>query len=62
MLREAMARAFDFGDVMNSETELRLRAHKLAGFISEMEVTMLQTEDMLSEESRWDQDVLFEEQ
>lgn len=62
MLREAVARAFEFGDVRNSETELRLRAHKLAGLISEIEVTMLQTEDMLAEESRCDQDVLFEEQ
>ena len=53
MLHKAVARAFELTDVKQSETELRLSAHKLAGLVSEMEVTMVQTEEMLTEESRW---------
>jgi hypothetical protein len=53
MLHKAVARAFELRDVKKSETELRLSAHKLAGLVSEMEVTMVQTEEMLTEESRW---------
>lgn len=59
VLHEAVERACELRDVGKSETELRLSAHKLAGLVSEMEVTMVQTEEMLAEESRWHSDLGF---
>jgi hypothetical protein len=52
IVHEALTQVCDLRDARSAEREVRLRAGRLAALVSEMETTMMQTEEILAVESK----------